>query len=255
VKKKFSESDLAKVVVEYLSSIGWDVYQEVKVSYGGKIADIVAVLGKRTWVVETKTTLNLSVLEQANYWKRISNYVSIAVPKAKYSSGREFAKLICRERGIGIFYIDVKRSDDFRVKTIEEARLGRWADKVVDKWFLRENRQLRNMICEEHKTYALAGNSDGKHWSTFKATCKRVAKFVSENPGCNMREIVAKIDHHYSSDNSAYTSLLHWISIGKVDGLVTDTTKRPFRFYIPGYKGTAIERFRIMLSTERYRDG
>lgn len=47
-----SEADVARPVVDYLNSFGWTVYQEVETISG--IADIVAVLDKRLWIVEVK---------------------------------------------------------------------------------------------------------------------------------------------------------------------------------------------------------
>lgn len=244
---KVSEIEIAKCVIEYLESLGWDVYQEVKVSWGGRCADIVGVLGNRTWVVETKTTFNLTVMEQAFMWTRLSNYVSVAVPSTQQRSGaRDFARLVCQDFGIGVMYAG-RGYDGSSVRVMDSPKLKRFNDGRSREYFFRNNLRLRGTLCSEHKTFALAGNANGKHWSPFKATCQRVVGFVRKNPGCSLKEVISSIDHHYCNDSSAYGSLLHWIADGKIDGLIVDTTKRPFRYYTPDYKYIQLVNFRLMI--------
>lgn len=61
---QIKESDMAKVVVDYLE--GGEVYQEVKVY--DSIADIVWVCGQIVWIIETKLSLSMSLLSQATRW-------------------------------------------------------------------------------------------------------------------------------------------------------------------------------------------
>ena len=144
---------------------------------------------------------------------------------------------------------------EWNIKTVEEPKLRRFVNGTSNgasrRWFLRDNKKLRGVLCAEHKTFALAGNADGKHWSAFKATCQSLVRFVRKNQGCSLKQVVSSIDHHYSSDSSARGSLLHWISKGKVDGLVVDTTRRPFRFYTPDHSGIELVLFRMMVRKDQ----
>ena len=85
------ETILAELVVNWLESQKWDVYQEVQIETYGKIADIVAVLGNLVWIIECKKSLSLSVMEQAYRWRRYANFTSVAVQRRKGTEGRVFA--------------------------------------------------------------------------------------------------------------------------------------------------------------------
>ena len=250
---KVSETEIARCVIDYLESIGWDIYQEVSVYSGGRVADIVGIMNNRTWVVETKTSFNLSVIEQANDWKRTSNYVSVAIPFGKRRGGRSFAEFVCRKFGIGVIYVE-KGYDGFSIRSIDDPELRRFNDGSGRKFFLRDNRTLRDALCVEQKTFALAGNANGKYWTPFKATCKRVFEYIKNNQGCNLKDIVSSIDHHYANDRSAYGSLIHWIAEGKVDGLIIDTTKKPYRHYTLDYKHIQLVNFRLMIYEDELED-
>jgi hypothetical protein len=75
-------------------------------------------------------------------------------------------------------------------------------------------------LLDGQRTFAKAGNADGKFWSPFRDTCERVRKVVDALPGLTMSEIVDMIDHHYVSKQSASGSLLRWVEAGKIDGVV-----------------------------------
>jgi Holliday junction resolvase len=70
-------------VIDWFTERGWDVYQEVQIQSGYPVADIVAVMGLRVWVVECKTTLTLDLMAQAFHWQRYAHWVSVAVPETK----------------------------------------------------------------------------------------------------------------------------------------------------------------------------
>ena len=87
---KMKETDLARAVVSYLESSGWDVYQEVLRNphsmggYGSPRCDIFAVKGGVRWAIECKMSLGFRVLEQVEKWKGYANMVSVAVKRPRF---------------------------------------------------------------------------------------------------------------------------------------------------------------------------
>lgn len=105
---KWKETELAQAVIWWLQDYQWEVYQEVQVFAYGDIADIVAVQNGIYWIIECKTTLNLEVMGQALAWKYFAHYVSVATPAAcRPSKGRELARKILRDKGIGLLAVSV----------------------------------------------------------------------------------------------------------------------------------------------------
>lgn len=210
-----SEQELARHVVAWLLDYGWEVYQEVQPSWGGPIADIVAVQGPLLWVVECKTSFGLAVLEQADHWEHFANMTSVATPPAR--SNRRWATRNFRERvlfgatGIGHLVVnhhEYLRAGESAVSEAFKARLRR-----------RISKQLRESLVPEQKTEVAAGSANGGHWTPFRQTCKHLRDFVARNPGCSIKDAVAAIDHHYNTPSSARSSLRIWIEKGKVAGV------------------------------------
>lgn len=199
-----AESDLAKVVVEYLREQGWEVYQEVKLK-GSGVADIVAVQGQIVWVIESKMSLGFAVLEQAWKWQRYAHYVSVAVPvgygKVK---GRQLANQMMRSLGIG--HLEVSPG---WVRVYAPPSLNRRAAAKA----------LRDSLNEKHKTYAQAGNADGRHWSPFKQTCDDIRVAVATSPGITMKDLLERITTHYRSLATARSSIVFWARHGKIKGV------------------------------------
>ena len=112
---KRTEQDIAAQVVEWLSGGEWEIYQEVQPSRNERVADIVAVRGSVYWIIETKRSLSISVLEQAWSWSGHSHLRSVAVPALKRSNNpfrgtnfrpRRFAQTVAKEFGIGVITIN-----------------------------------------------------------------------------------------------------------------------------------------------------
>ncbi len=212
-----NEAELAAVVVKYLRDFDWDVYQEVQIVSNGAIADIVATQGRLIWVVETKRSLGLSVFGQAHGWVRFAHRVSAAVPTTRDSQARRFAREVARSFGIGILEAAYRRD-------IYEAVAPKLRRRVDDA-------RLRSSLTEERKTFAAAGNADGKHWSPFQATCNRVRTAVARKPGILMKELVETVEHHYASHSSARGSLTKWIETQKIKGVRIQRDGRNVRVY------------------------
>lgn len=215
------ETDLAAIVVAHLRDLEWDVHQEVGGAYGAR-ADIVAVRGPLLYVVETKTTLGLAVIEQAQGWLHQANYISVAVPSGrKYSGERACAERILRDWGIGLLTV----STVYETRVVEEI-----APRLCRRIPAERTSRLRGMLCDATRTYAQAGNNEGKFWSAFKATVDEVQRAVKAKPGLTTKELIGSIQHHYSSDSTARSVLLKWLRWGKIPG-VRGEGDRPIKWY------------------------
>jgi len=192
---KLAETELAAYVIKHLKDNGWEIYQEVQVRSLGAIADIVAVKEGEVMVVETKTTFGLTVLAQAWAWKNLAHYSVVAVPRARnHTKARSFGQQVAWKFGIGVFTVQAKSGNVYTQITPAKNPSAQ-ADKIL------------NILTEQHKTYAKAGSSDGKHLTPFKMTCQQLTKLVKERPGISLQEAVKKIDHHYAHYKSAVSSL------------------------------------------------
>lgn len=202
------ETELAERLLGYLE--GYKVYQEV--GYSGCVADVVVDVGGRGWVIETKLTLGLAVLSQASDWLRAGVLrVSVCVPAPRGGSSwrsRRLAWEIADWKGIGI---------------LEVGRRGKVRERVRPHCCRRRkgitgHRDILEVCEEEHKAYCRAG-SRGGYWTPFKRTCREVLRLARDEPGLCIKEVVDRIDHHYSSDSSARACLSKWILGGKVPGV------------------------------------
>lgn len=212
MSRTVTEAEIARPVVEYLRDLRWEVYQEVCQCGGCRRADIVAVQDPVIWVIEAKKVLSFGVIYQAWWWQNWCHRVSIVVPTAKHSDGRHMALRILRDLGVGLFQVS-------RDGLVDHTFLGRLNRKPV-----RGGARIRNMLFEEQKSFTQAG-TNGKFFSPFKATCKKLREFVSENRGCTMKQAIDGIDHHYASDASARGNLAKLIRDGVVEGVQIDVAQ------------------------------
>jgi len=205
---KIKESDLAKQLIQSFDGSQYEIYQEVGTPCG--VADIV-IKSNFIWSIEVKTSLSLAVMAQARNNLRYFNFSSICVPRPRKgnTNGAFFAREICKSFGIGIFKID-----QFGEVNEIKAKFQRKAlTKKID-------------LYEIQKTYAEAGNSNGRRWTPFNQTCLELAKYVSKNPGCKLRDALKHIKHHYASISSACQSIPDLIDRGIIDTITTDKDKR-----------------------------
>lgn len=207
--ERSSESDIATVVIAWLEALGADVYQEVEIP-GGR-ADIVARVRAELWIVETKTSVSLALIEQAMERRRHAHRVYIAAPMHRAKAGLA----LCTEVGIGMIAVDInggvqadREYDEPIVQMRAESR--RWNRRPV---------ALADKLEPGHKTHARAGTSSGGHWTPFKRTIERLAAAAAAHPGILFKAAVDGIEHHYRTNAGARTSLAAWIRSGKVPGV------------------------------------
>lgn len=210
---KRSEVDVAKQVICWLKDYHWEVYQEVKFKFSGGVADIVAVQNNLVWIIEVKNNLGLKVIEQADRWKYLANYVSIAVPGGHSNT---FADNILKWKKIGS--IIVNQSECY-----EHIRPFLNRKALTDK--------VKEGLKEQHKTYAEAGNNKGRYWSPFKETCRQIVLAVMREDGILLKDLIDKIDHHYHTPSSAKSSILEWTKRGYIHGIEVRLENNRYRFY------------------------
>lgn len=221
------ETDLAKSVVDWMRFNKWEVYQEVQQSAYSAIADIVAVRNDQVWIIECKTSLSFDVVAQANHWRfyQYAHYISIAVPMCRRSKGRCLAFDVLRHYGIGLLEVS-KYSGDNIENTVWENIKPQLTENPSSIKF------IKNCLHEKHKTYAAAGNAEGKRLTPYTLTCDNVVEELKKQPGLTSREIVERIQHHYGSDTSARGNLLQNAKAGNIRGVTVKQDGRVYRFYL-----------------------
>ena len=222
-KETKSESDLAEKVCSFLAGDGWDIYQEVQFGRAGRRADIMARRGDYIWAVEVKKSMTFDVIAQARDWQFWTHGALIAVPEIETKSGgrgRALARRVCEDMGIGIIEVGY-----LSARMTLAPRLNRDNKGVIHKWIL-------PLLHEDLKGWgAKAGNSDSDFWSPFKATCRDAIIYVEKHEGVSMKELMEKIQHHYSSDACARSAFSKWIMLGKVKGLRIEYDGKRDRVY------------------------
>ena len=212
-----TEQDLAGRVVAYLQGLQWEVYQEVQVITQSTIADVVAVQGPQVWVIECKTTFGFRVCGQAFDWKGAANRVSVAVPFRRWS---RFEEAVLRHSGIGAL-------------AVPELGMGEVREVVAPELVRRPPMRGRLMgrLTEAQKTFARAGNAEGRRWTPFQQTCHDLARYVAHNPGCLLKDAIDNVPTHYVSVSTARSCLRIWIGEGKVRGVRMERYGRKLRLF------------------------
>ena len=194
MKIKYSEFELAEVVVDWIESKTWEVYQEVQFRTLASVADIVAIKDDQMWIVETKISLGLQVMAQADKWR--CHYRSVAVLRGKKNRdyGRNLAYKICRNYlGIGVIEVHPSTHD---IWTIVSPKLQEGVESFVE--------QQRRVLSPLHKNFAKAGSKGSGHLTNYKYTMLKVKEFIGDNPGCTLSEIIETVGKaHYMTEASA----------------------------------------------------
>jgi hypothetical protein len=208
--QKWTERDLAGAVVRKLEEERWTCYGEVA-PYGGRgpRADIAAVLdGRLLHMVECKLTLSVAVVRQALRWTGRAHFVSVAVPRrGELTPDQAFLADILRTNGIGLIGVSMdaygKIGSAATMKMVRP-RLHRSAHRTAEVIISKLRPEMR-----ADTAGGTAGETD--FFTPFKMTMRELVKMVKKNPGIPMREAIRRIDHHYSSDQSARASLKTWL--------------------------------------------
>jgi len=223
---KLREEDLARKVVSWLNESGWVVYQEVSIEAYGGVADIVAVMDRQlnghvlplVWIIECKGVHGLRVMSQANRWIGIANFVSVAT--SLHSGSREWRILseIHKWKGIGLLKVGGYTG-------VEECIPPRFCRRS-------KSRDILSFLTEEHKTFALAGNSDGRRFTPFQTTKMRLLEVVRDKPGITLKEALMAIPHHYCNNKSAVCAISNWIRNGTIPELLIQKKDRHLSLFV-----------------------
>lgn len=226
-RRKYTEAEVAAVVMEELTAQGWDCYPEVEIPSGR--ADIVAIQSfpylphrQCVYIVETKTSWSLSVLEQAWYRSCYAHYVSVAAPtKVGY-----FFERLCRERGIGLIRFD-QRSYDLKID---------WARGLEPRLQRHRAREIAGpagtlgRLHEDMKRYA--PGTSGSYSTPFKRTMDKCRQYVHDNPGATVVDIASNVVSHHAKLSSFNQAILKFL--GQQDGIEARNEGGCYRFYPTG---------------------
>jgi hypothetical protein len=221
--RKNKESDLALIVVEHLDELDYDVYKEVSKAGGGSDrADIYAVKKTTSTVIdnnnedkligatvsiETKLNFNIKVLEQAYNWKNWANLNYIAIPVIKKTKIKNFCYHLCESIGVGIIEVDIDKKICFISVNPTP------------------NLEIKPPKLFEEQKLSIAGNDKNQFVTPFKITCTRIQKYMEDKVHIKMSDLVKNINHHYSSNISAASSLSKYIELGIIENITIKKTK------------------------------
>lgn len=211
--RKIPETDVARPVVDWYKSRGFQVYQEVPVKGTAGAADIVAVKGPFVVVVETKVTMSLALLGQARRWVGQAHSVVVAVPWHVRGSSQDGAVFVCGAAGIGLLYV---------------SRSGAVREMVSPDFFRKAKaKPILESLRPEHADGSIpAGSAGGTAWTAWKITVRDLGEVVQRNPGIGLKQAVGMIKHHYPSDYAARRSLSKHALFGRVPGVRAEEVAR-----------------------------
>ncbi len=201
-KTTIKESDLAKVVIDYLTQPANDIYSEVP-STSGTVADIVIKRGDDLIAIETKTTFGLAVIAQAHHNKKHYNYVYVAVPLSKTS----FALTVCREFGIGVIVVDWKRGK-----------------RVYEELKPTYNENPKKPKLRDWMKRSISG-SQSDRLTSFKVFLESVEEQLACNGSMTHKELFKTCYRHYMSAVYLRTNLVTHIKSGLIKNIEYKTGK------------------------------
>jgi len=194
-----NEKELAQKFVHYLSDM-FDLYFEVGTM------DIVGKSGKIVIAVEVKKHLNFKVIQQAYDNIRSCHYSYVAVPKSS-ADRNSFGMKICDKLGIGVLvYNDIYDSHGERV--VEK----------VKPFFNRSPfvQYAKKLNANSWQKRAIPGAKDGETITAFSVTLEYLEIYVRRHPGCEIKNALKDIDHHYGSLSSAKSCIVGYIDSGVI---------------------------------------
>ncbi|MDR1703199.1 MAG: DUF2161 family putative PD-(D/E)XK-type phosphodiesterase [Clostridiales bacterium] len=107
-RQNFKEADLYKPVKDFFTGLGYAVNAEVKG------IDVAMVKDGILTVIELKKAFNMTLLYQAVDRQSITSQVYVAIPRPRYTRGRECALMrrILKKLGIGLIFVSLGRNQD-----------------------------------------------------------------------------------------------------------------------------------------------
>lgn len=180
------ESELAEEIIKLYEKDGYEIYSEVIHSPGSKRCDIIAVKDGEHIAIEVKKSMNLTLIEQAHFWKDKSHKTYIFFPSQRKLNW--FGINMCRDYGIGVYIYNKNRG----VRIINESTYC-------------NNPNLPKLY--EGQKDSVSGSKGGGYITPFSITKDKLIDHLKEVKECSLNSAVEDIDHHYSSNNSAKQAL------------------------------------------------
>ena len=228
-----SETELAQIVMDWMTADGWDCYPEAQFYSGDKRADIAAVRGGLLHIVECKLSFSAEVIWQAQKWKGFAHWTSVAIPHtSRWSKGRNMFGAYCSWQGVGV--IEVRKNAGFNhayqdVYYLIQPKLDRAAHRTI------KSLNLLDKLHPDMKNYAPGSCSERgqyTHSTPFRRTMKQVKRFIEANPGCSMKEIMDGLEmHHYASDKTARSCITSALTTFDAKGIRAERVGRSWKFY------------------------
>lgn len=201
---KISETQIATAIQDWLISEGWDCYPEAQLRARGPRADILAVKHPCVWVVETKLSMSLMVLEQALRWRSAgATYVSIGVLAPRRKQDQKFlwhshvVDSLCRREGIGLILVD---RDDLNVREVIEPKLYRHN--------YRQTRYILDGLHQRMKDFNPGSTTLDGYSTPHQRTMEDVFTYLNEHSPCYLDEILKNVKTHYRVRRKARTHLV-----------------------------------------------
>lgn len=203
------EEDEAERLVSHLAAQRLVLYQEVALgqSGGSKRADIVVdhrtKSGEGLEVIEVKTSLTLSLLAQARFWRHFASKVSIACPLGVKSRYYDTIEPVIHAFGFGVYATGV---------------MSVGCDLPPEHRAADERRLRGSLHVDQQKSRA--GNARGEFVTAYNRTVKNLIETVTGfGVPVLLKDAVAAIDHHYGSNKIARGSLQQLIRQGVIPAL------------------------------------
>ncbi|MDB6096020.1 MAG: hypothetical protein JWM09_298 [Francisellaceae bacterium] len=204
-KTKLLEKHLGLAVQAWLTLEDWDCFPEAQLRNRGPRADLIAVKYPYVWVIETKLSMSLQVIEQAIRWKTIGAiFTSIAVIKPRRKRHQkscwysEFIDRLLRQEGIGLLLID---KWDLSVIEAIEPKLNRYN--------YQRSLNILNNLHEQMKNY-IPGSTAKEGYSTpAKRALNDSLNYIKKMRFCSIDELLINVKTHYRIRSKARKFLLH----------------------------------------------
>lgn len=215
-----SEQALAEVVINQLEYHGYEIWQEVQVSRGGPVADVVAQKDDELIIVECKRSFGYRLISDCMNWIGYADRIAMAYP-ARLRGDKNTDRA-------ATFMINLYEFEQWKVY---KGGIGGFVNKKIQKRATLKD-LITNVLRDEHKQWAKAGSQNARRVSEFQITVMHLEKFVHLNPGVTLKEAVPKIAHHYASEDSAYSSLGSEIAAGHTRTVVGEGSGRYMKLNI-----------------------
>lgn len=191
----FTEADLGPLVARFLQQEEYEVFEEVRMGgVGSPIVDIIGRGGTLLHGIELKINLSMTVIRQAVRNRKYFHHSSIAISARRHpiykdvirSDDREFAMLVCRTFGIGVF--EIFYNDDKIDQVIPPSLCEGHHDYI--------KATIMPLITERHRLnskYSKAGTKGGGYFTPYKEMIKIVKSYIEAHPGCEIDDVMSHL--------------------------------------------------------------